>query len=261
MSSADGRNSALPSRSGRTHPPTDSEVVALLQRQLLPALAPELSGYEFAVLYRPCEAAGGDFYGFQKFADGGLGVLVADVSGHGLRAAVMMAALRSAMSAFRVFDRLRESAPQDVNAVINDLAIPGIFITAFFVSLEPRSGRIFCGNCGHPPPLIVRADGRVQHLEGGGSPPMGIVERIEPPTIIGDLGYGDSLVLFTDGVTDARSPAGEAFENSRLKEAASRPAENADGIVRAIREAIDAHVAGAPGIDDQCVVVMRRRDA
>jgi sigma-B regulation protein RsbU (phosphoserine phosphatase) len=235
--------------------------VAAIQRHLLPATLPRTPGYSFAAHYQPCEAAGGDFYGFQSFDDGRLGFAIADVSGHGAAAAVMMAVLRAALSAFRVFGRMRESAPQDVNAVVRDVNVPGIFVTAFFVSLDPPTGNLFCGNCGHPPGLLRRADGSVGATCGESSLPIGIVDEVDPPTFLENLGPGDSLVLYTDGVTESRSVAGVFFGEARLRACIARADGTADGILAEILGELTRHEVGVPRADDRCVVVCTRDGA
>jgi sigma-B regulation protein RsbU (phosphoserine phosphatase) len=239
---------------------SDAEVaIAELQRHLLPESLPQIPGYEFAVFYRPCEAAGGDFYGFQPFADGRLGFVVADIAGHGAAAAVMMAALRGALAAFRVFGRARESAAQDLNAIVHEIAVPGMFITAFFVSLDPGTGALFCGNCGHPPPLVLRADGGDERINASGDLPLGILPRIDPPMLTVGLAEGDAMICYTDGVTEARNLRGEEFGERGLRGAiAGAKAPSAQWICDAIVSALRQFQQGAQPLDDQCVLVCRR---
>jgi sigma-B regulation protein RsbU (phosphoserine phosphatase) len=234
--------------------------VAAMQRQLLPAAMPALPGFEFAVAYRPCVAAGGDYYDFQQFADGRVGIVVADVSGHGAGAAVMMAVMRGAFAAFRVFGRLRDTAAQDVNAIVNDVSVPGVFVTAFLVSLDPETGRIYCGNCGHPSPMIRRSDASVAELSGPGDLPFGISEQINPPMLEDQLGPGDALVLYTDGVTESRDTRAEFFGETRLREVISAASgTDAASLVAAVIAAVDEHQGAATQSDDQCVLVCRRK--
>lgn len=240
-------------------PAAADDGVADLQRQMLPEALPRLAGYEFAVEYRPCAAAGGDFYGFQPFDDGRLGFVVADVAGHGNVAAVMMAALRGAFAAFRVFGRARESAPQDVNAVVYEIGVPGMFITAFFVSLDPSTGMLYCGNCGHPRPLVLRAGGGIERLASIGDLPLGIVPSIDPKTVAVGLRSGDALIIYTDGVTEARDAAGREFGDERLHQALAAAADQpADRIRHSIARAVREHQGTTAALDDQCVLVCRR---
>lgn len=236
--------------------------IAELQRHLLPANLPELAGYEFGVAYRPCEDAGGDFYGFQQFADGRLGMVIADIAGHGAPAAVMMAALRGALAAFRVFGRPRETAAQDLNAMVCEINVPGMFITAFFIALDPASGTLYCGNCGHPPAIIGRADGRWERVNAASDLPLGIVPTVDPPMMTVNLGVGDFCMLYTDGVTDARTCDGQEFGEGLLVEALrAAPAESAQQTCDRIMSAIRRHEGGSSPLDDQCVVVFKRTHA
>ncbi|MFZ4575624.1 MAG: PP2C family protein-serine/threonine phosphatase [Phycisphaerales bacterium] len=240
--------------------PADAErAIAALQRHLLPEHLPVVPGYDFAAFYQPCDAAGGDFYGFQAFADGRIGFVVADVAGHGAQAAVMMAALRGALAAFRVFGRPRETAPQDINAIVHEIAIPGMFITAFFVSLDTPTGTLYCGNCGHPPAIIVRADGRHERVNEAGDLPLGIVPIIDPPMMTVALERGDAMILYTDGVTEARNHLGHEFGEELLtRTLAGARAGSAQQLCDTIVEALRTHMGATPASDDQCVLVCWR---
>lgn len=252
-------NLTHPSRPASPRCPVAEPAITELQRHLLPAELPDIPGYEFSVLYRPCEEAGGDFYGFQAFADGRLGIVVADIAGHGATAAVMMAALRGALAAFRVYGRPRESAPQDLNAIVNEIGVPGMFITAFFVSLDPSSGMLYCGNCGHPPAIIVRADKSSELINAASDLPLGILPCIDPPMMPVPLQPGDTLVMFTDGVTESRDSSGREFGLPRLIDAIASPTSTSaervrDNVIQALTDfQVDSHP-----LDDRCVLVCRR---
>jgi serine phosphatase RsbU (regulator of sigma subunit) len=233
--------------------------IAELQRHLLPAELPEVPGYEFAVSYRPCEVAGGDFYAFQPFADGRLGIVLADIAGHGAPAAVMMAALRGALAAFRVLGRPRETAPQEINAMVYEIGVPGMFITAFFVSLDPATGTLYCGNCGHPPAVIVRADGRSEVVIAAGDVPLGILPAVDPPMLRIALEPGDTFVVYTDGVTDSKDPSGRELGDGRVADLLARASRtSALQVCDEITRAILHHEGGGHPSDDQCVIVCRR---
>lgn len=235
------------------------EDVAALQRHLLPAMPPAVRGYRFAVYYRPCEAAGGDYYGFQPFADGRCGFVIADVAGHGAGAAVMMAVLRTALASFRVFGRLRESAAQDVNLVLREISVPGVFVTAFFGSLDPADGALYSGNCGHPLPLVRRRDGVTTPLADMADVPLGVLDHIEPPMVTTRLAPGDAVVMYTDGVVEHPSEAGGFFGVERLTTAvAEAPQADADGILASILTHLARHAGQCAAGDDQCIVVCSR---
>ncbi len=114
----------------------------------------------------------------------------------------------------RFFNTRRDDKPGAA-----EIAVPGMFITAFFVSLDPRTGTLYCGNCGHPPANIVRSDGQREIVNVAGDLSPGIVEHVDPPMMAVALGAGDTFVLYTDGVTEARDHAGTEFGVSRLVDA------------------------------------------
>ncbi len=232
--------------------------IAAVQRRLLPDYLPVVPGYEFAVHYAPSQAAGGDYFGFQRFDEHRIGFAIADVSGHGVQAAVMMAVLRTALSAFRVFGRMRQGVPQDINAIWNDVQVPGIFVTAIFAVLDASSGTIHAGNCGHPPARRVRRDGTVERVMCDSSPPIGVIETLDPPELSVQLAPGESLVLFTDGITEARNAAGEMFDDHRLDRAISEGAGGPERIVQSIVQSLAEHDRGLPQSDDRCILVCRR---
>lgn len=235
------------------------EDVAALQRHLLPATLPHVPGYRFAVFYRPCEGAGGDYYGFQHFADGRQGFVIADVAGHGAGAAVMMAVLRTALASFRVFGRLRESAAQDVNLVLREISVPGIFVTAFFGSLDPADGALYSGNCGHPLPIVRRRDGSTANLADMSDVPLGVLDHVEPPLVTTRLGAGDAVVMYTDGVVEHPNDAGDFFGAERLAAAiASAPRGDADSIMASILLQLARHAGQTAATDDQCLVICSR---
>lgn len=211
--------------------------------------------------YKPCHAAGGDYFGFQHFSDDRLGFAVADVSGHGVAAAVMMAVLRTALAAFRVFGRDRENAPQDINLIVNDCQVPGVFVTAVFASLDIRSGNIYLGNCGHPSPRFLRAGGLVESLRGESSVPIGIIDHIAPPMLVAHLHPGDSIILYTDGITEARNDDNELFGEARLDDAIRSAGPGSGGgqvLIDSILKAVDQFQSGLPQSDDRCILVCTR---
>ncbi len=243
------------------HEGTAKEAIAAVHRYLLPHGLPEIEGYDFAVYYAPCDIAGGDLYAFQAFDDGNLGFVVADVSGHGPAAATVMAAFRGALAAFRVFGRPRERAAADLNAVVNEIGVPACFITALFVSLHPTTGAVYSGCCGHPPGLIRRASGAVELFDGPADPPLGVLVSVEAPMRMHQLLPGDTLILHTDGVTDAMSAAGVRFGEGGLWRAVlSAPVGTGAGeILASVQASLARHTRNAEIIDDQCVLVCSRR--
>ncbi|MEO0512197.1 MAG: PP2C family protein-serine/threonine phosphatase [Planctomycetota bacterium] len=236
---------------------SDLRAIGKLQRSLLPQRLPTPAGFEMAVRYAPCELAGGDYYDFRVFGERHLGIALADVSGHGAKAAVVMAMLRTAMGAYEKLNRPAASIVEDVNAVMFDVLSDGMFVTAAFLSLNHATGSVDMLNCGHCPPLIRRSNGTVEELTGGG-PPLGVLDDLGVPSVGDRLDPGDALVLYTDGITEAFNPADKLFGVDRLRATVAAAGGNADELLSAVLEAVDRHADGRERDDDQCVLVVRR---
>ena len=232
--------------------------LAAIQRLLLPPL-PAIAGWDFRSHYRPCEAAGGDLYGSQPLPDNRTGFVIADVSGHGVRAAVVMAMLRAWLGSNKVLDRAgRGETPANINAMLLEVEGLGMFVTAVFVSLDPADGSFYYINCGHPSPRVRRADGRVVTLTDGKTIPLGVADDFSlNGQGIDRLGPGDCLVLFTDGIPEARSADGDFFDDDRLDAAIGR-GRCAGGIIDEVVAALEAFRGGVPQADDECVLVIHR---
>jgi len=231
-----------------------------VQRSILPALPEQVPGLRTAVHYRPCETAGGDYYDHRRFADGRFGLLVADVSGHGPAASVVMAMLRTAFSAYRAFRFRAITVVGDVNRVLRESLGDGTFVTAFFVALDVVSGDATSANSGHPPARVLLGDGRIEALDEDAAPPLGIVDELEPRGGVVRLAPGDRVVLFTDGIVETRDPGGRMLGLDGLDAvlAGLSRAATPERIVEAIVDAADRHAEGCPPADDRCVLVVER---
>src|SRR5688500_3831249 len=194
------------------------EDARLIQRGLLPTNVPRIAGLDLAVAWQPADGVGGDCFDTLPFASG-LGVSIADISGKGLPAALLMSNLQAAVRAFA-----QETAPPSVvcgsvNRLLCRNMASGRFATFCYARVEPDAGRIVYSNAGHNPPLVVRAGNRTSPLSEGG-----MVLGIFPENVYAQaeiaLGSGDRLVFYTDGITEARSPDGEEFGEERLAQAA-----------------------------------------
>ena len=232
-----------------------------LQRLLLPSEFPDVPGYSFAIHYVPCEAAGGDFYGWQKWDDGTLGIGVADVSGHGMRAAVVMAMVRAVDGGIQTSQPpARYHSAGSWRFLCRGEQSPTTFITVVFLRLKPQSGEFTFRNCGHPSPKIRRRDGSVVAIHDGRVLPIGIMfeeaDDVAPAT--GHLAPGEALVLYTDGVPDSGAEDGSFFDDERLDAAISNCAGDAESIVNSIATELLAHRGKRRQRDDECIVVIRR---
>ncbi len=181
--------------------------VYVLQRALLPSDKPEISGYTVASAYHPAyegQDIGGDFYDVITTRHGRIGIMIGDVSGKGIPAAAQAASTRSTIAAF-VHD---SSSPADALTLANSMLVSrstgdGQFVTAFVAVLDPDTGTVLYSSAGHPPAIVAGRDGRAEVLRPGGMP-LGVVESQTYAPAEVRLLPSDRLVLFTDGVTEAR---------------------------------------------------------
>ena len=234
------------------------EQAAEIQRQLLPLAAPSLAGLELAGYNRPCHGVGGDYYDFVTYPDGRVLVVLGDVAGKGMPAALLMVNLQA---------RLRILAenpppPAEMVSILNRAmaaVCPGNRFVTFFLSvMDGNAGSIEFCNAGHNPPMLVSKMGGLRSLEGGG-PVLGILPNLAYQQRRVELAPGDTVVLYSDGVTEATNPSGDEFGEQRLADLLmGLRAAPAGELIRAINEELEAFAAGAPPADDVTIVVARR---
>jgi sigma-B regulation protein RsbU (phosphoserine phosphatase) len=235
------------------------KVAREVQSGLLPGAPPDLPGYDIAAVALPTGAIGGDYYDYVPLEGDRLGVVVADVSGKGIPAALIMATFRAAL---RTEMRRRAEVAavvSELNDVVMESRDASRFVTAVCGVLEQASGRFTYVNCGHNPPLLLRASGGAETLQTGG-PALGLFADglFEAGTV--GLEPGDNLVLYTDGVVEPADRGDVEFGTERLaaavRGAAGRPA------AEALRSVIAATRAfsGRDDYDDDFTLVVVRRD-
>lgn len=226
-----------------------------------PASWPDLPGWDAAGFTRPRYEIGGDYYDHIGLADGRLGLVVADVSGKGSLAAMTLTTFRAILRA------QLEGEPEPVrtaavaNRLLRDRVAPTEYVTAVYGVLDPATGDFAYANCGHAPPLHVKADGRWEKLTTGG-PPLGLLAGAR--YVAGELvaGPGDLLVLFTDGVVEAEGDGGEEFGTDRLAALVSARREQTSArIVEEVVRATTEFTGSASFEDDFTVFVLKRLPA
>jgi serine phosphatase RsbU (regulator of sigma subunit)/PAS domain-containing protein len=236
-----------------------SQVAEALQASLLPARLPSVAGLEFAAAYigaTQFQEISGDFYDVFKARDG-WGIAVGDVCGKGQDAAAMTAAARHAIRALATV----HDAPADVLAAANEVLVAedydDRFVTASLAFLRQREGGVDVrlGSCGHVGPAVVRADGRVEILEGDGLP-LGLFSDTQPGRLELELHQGDVLFFYTDGVTEARSADLAFFEDQLADALAAVAGRSAGEIVRAVQELVTTFSAGELK-DDVTILAVR----
>ena len=186
-----------------------------VQARLLPNRPPRVRGYELAGVCLPSARVGGDYFDYVPLSDGRLGLVVADVSGHDLPAALIMSAFRTLVRTGLRSERPLGEVARTLDRELLDSTAGAAFVTAVLAVLEPARGCLRYVNCGHHPPFIDRAETEPLWLDRGG-PLLGLLDGacFEVGEI--HLDPDDRLVIFTDGIVEARNPAGEWFGTDRL---------------------------------------------
>jgi sigma-B regulation protein RsbU (phosphoserine phosphatase) len=237
----------------------EMEVARQVQARLLPQTAPVLETLECASTCTQARAIGGDYYDFIDLSPGRVGFVVADVSGKGLSGALLMAGLRADLhsncqAALRDLPHMLKL----VNSSFYKSTDPGTFVSLFFGDYEDAARRIRYANCGHNPPLLVRVDGRVEHLGGTGLV-LGLLPEWECSVLEAQMAPGDILVFFTDGIQEALNDAGEEFGTARLVETVRAHRHlPASSLLKAIATTVQRFSNGAQK-DDQTLIVARVR--
>ena len=236
-------------------------VTQALERTLLPPLLPTIEGIEVAARYRATGAGnlvGGDFYDVFP-SRGGWDVLLGDVSGFGAEAAAVTGIARYTVRAVAE----QADRPADVLAALNHAMVGRVpddrFCTAVFLRVRREADRalVMVANGGHPPPLVLRDDGRVEVFDAARGLLLGVAPSAELTEAEVVLAPGDALVLYTDGVTEARDPAGSFFGVDRLEHLLVTCAgRTADGVARRVELAVVDHQDGHT-TDDVAVLVIR----
>ncbi len=231
--------------------------VARVQRALLPAAIPACGRVRLAAESRPARRAGGDYYGVRALRDGRLGLVVADVSGHTAQATVLMAMVHALAHLSPSEDpggvlgfvnrAMCDAGPRDL----------GRFVTAFCGVIDP-SGAVSYASAGHPPARLVRADGAIEALGEANGMALGIEPAERYSEASAALKPGDSLVCYTDGVTDAPNSRGVRFGVGRLDaavRAARRSAPDAGAMLERIMGAVGEFAGKGAGEDDLTLLV------
>jgi phosphoserine phosphatase RsbU/P len=228
-----------------------------IQSRLLPAQLPEIDGYAFAGSNVPARSVSGDYYDVVVRPDGRMYFIIADVSGKGITAALVMASVATAFSIFTRHDPAPADLVAELNATLAPKTAPTKFVTLVAGVLDPRSGEVEFTNAGHVAPLVVTKDG-VQTLKTTDMV-AGLFGHAKYRNQRLTLGPGDSLVLFTDGVTEAENAAEEQLGLDPVAELLSAwHGMPAPGLLQTIEESVRQYVGDAPPGDDITMLALTR---
>jgi sigma-B regulation protein RsbU (phosphoserine phosphatase) len=229
-----------------------------VQVNLLPASAPHVPGYDLAGVNLPTMEIGGDYFDYLPLEDGRLGLVVADVSGKGMAAALIMATFRAALRAELRRAGTIEDVMEEVSRLLLDSIDQSRYVTAVYGVLDPASGELCYMNCGQTPPILIRSDGSCAWLDRG-RPALGMPVHVHGESGLVVLEPGDMLVIYTDGVVELSDPSGEEYGCPRLEALLrNRASLSAAAIVNEVKRAtIDFHALPAYEDDFTLMVVKR----
>lgn len=231
----------------------EKEQVGRMQRHLLPAALPRIEGLELGTSYHTCSRAGGDYYDVLALPEDQWGLFVADVSGHGTPAAVVMAMIHTLLHSFPgpPLPPLRVLA--HINRHLLAVAPEGMFATAFYGIYDPYYRRLRYASAGHPPPLW-RSRSSVRTLDGAPGLPLGILDEDTWAEREVNLTPGDAILLYTDGIVEGANATGEAFGQRRLEDALRLGPARAPLLVRHVERYYQNFCDGAADMDDRTLL-------
>jgi serine phosphatase RsbU (regulator of sigma subunit) len=240
----------------------DFEIARKVQEDLFPDALPDEPGWEFAAMCRPAKAVGGDYYDIFEVAEGKVLFAQGDVAGKGLGASLVMASVHAII---RSWAGTSHTEPSKLIAELNTYLIsssaPETFVTLFLGILDTVSGGVRYVNCGHPPVLVhCCSAGSMEELTTGG-PLLGVVPGDHYETGEFKLAKSDSLVLVSDGVTEAKNPKDDMFEMEGLLATVRSDGSDrrAGEIMESIVNAVDRFAEGSEQADDISVLVLRMK--
>ncbi len=235
------------------------EIAKQVQARLFPQVLPALNTLEYAGICVQARQVGGDYYDYLNLGQERLGLVIGDIAGKGIAAALLMANLQANLrSQCAIAVDQPENFLQSVNRLFRDNTVDSAYATLFFAEYDDRQRRLRYANCGHLPALLLRRDGRLERLDSTATV-LGVFEKWD--CAIGEqwLDDGDTLALYTDGITEAFNDRGEDFGEQRLAEALRRhwkltPREMLEAIVAEVQK-----FSAAEQHDDVTLVVAKCR--
>lgn len=236
----------------------DLKLATDVQKAFLPQAPPNSPGYEVEAFYRAAHHIGGDYYDYIHLADGRVAVVVADVVGHGVAAAMFMAKLSAETRFCLAGEPDVAKAVEKLNDRMSALEVER-FVTFLLVVLDPNSDAVTIVNAGHMPPIVRRADsGEISEPgEEESGLPIAIDTGMDYEAVTVSIGPGDVLLMYTDGINEAMDADDKEFGIDTIRKLASEPNEE-HSIKDRIVDAVLQHVGDAPPFDDMCLVVVRR---
>lgn len=240
---------------------SDLQLAHKVQRGLLPAAPPKIEGYRFFDFYEPANQVGGDYYDYVDLPGGRLAIILGDVSGKGVSAALLMAKLSGEVRYCLVSEPTPAAAMNCINDSFSRSGWDDRFVTFVLAVLDASRHEVTIVNAGHMPPLLRRHDGKVESIgsqEAG--LPLGVDMQQEYQQTLCTLAAGDFMTMFTDGISEAMNAEGELYGVARLREQVGAAAGNVSILGRQILDDVKRFVGGRPQSDDMCLACFGRTD-
>jgi serine phosphatase RsbU (regulator of sigma subunit) len=238
----------------------EMSVAAAIQQKIIPVSLPKIPGYDVAGKNIPSKSIGGDYYDCIPLANGSYALVIADVTGKGIPAALLVSSLHAYLSAYLEGTQALPHLVARLNTMLYRASTPDKFVTAFIAILDPATGELECVNAGHNPTYILGTDGKVRELRFGGLPlasfDLGIPYESERAT----LAKGERLLLYTDGVTEAENEEHELYElNVSLAEfMAKHASDTAEAFIARLIADVRRFTGTAPQSDDITALYLHR---
>jgi sigma-B regulation protein RsbU (phosphoserine phosphatase) len=234
-------------------------LAAQIQRDFLPKASPPLPNFDIHGLNIPCQQVGGDYFDYIPVEAGQLGLVIADVSGKGVSASLLMASLRASLHAEVGSGHRIEHMAGKLNDFVCRSSGSSCFITFFYGELNPATGGLRYLNAGHNPPLVLNAAGRLDRLDACGLC-LGMFPGSEYECRGAQIDAGDILLLYTDGITESRNPVREEFGEARLIDyVRSRQDLPAAEIIQGLKSELQAFTQSQDLDDDMTIVIVKRK--
>ncbi len=236
----------------------DMQLAREVQHGFLPDKRPELPGYEFSDYYQPTSQVGGDYFDYIALPDGRVAIVIADVVGHGVAAALLTAKL-SSETKFALFS---EATPAIAITRLNErLCATNMqrFVTMLIVVLDPATHKTVIVNAGHMAPLVRRSNGTIEEpSETIAGLPLGVTDALGYEQCEAEIGLGDTFTLYTDGVNETIDAAGAFYTIERLRDMVKKHGADAKAAGPIIIEDVRRFLGKAPQVDDMCLVCFGR---
>ena len=252
---------ALASRDKLVALQNELDVASGIQKSILPTMFPSSAEYQVYATMVPARNVGGDFFDVVRLENDCVGLTIADVSDKGVPAALFMMSSRTWMKGAAISSPEPRMVLEEVNALLHEDNETQMFVTVLYAVYDPETGELTYACGGHDAPLLVRADGRTELLPLTGGIALGIIPDLEYNQNTVTLNPGDTLVLYTDGVTEAMNASGEQFGIQRLQNIFETQAPgDSNEAAHMIFEAVQTFADGAAQSDDITCLTLRRSE-